>query len=114
MGQKTAMQLRSAARKGATAPDAYAHTGEDLAQWLQEVARRPWGSGPLSFDSSIPPEVGPQARGERRRRRHFSNGRNVVALAVLTIGYLQYYYLDVMVQIGSLQKLVVFVPLPTA
>jgi hypothetical protein len=37
-----------------------------------------------------------------------------VALAALTIGYLQYYYLDVMVQIGSLNTVVIFVPLTTA
>ncbi len=48
------------------------------------------------------------------RRRHPQNARELVSLVVLTIGYLQYYYLDVMVQIGSLQKVVFFVPLASA
>jgi len=114
MDQKAAFQLRSGARKSAPIPDANAHSSENLADWLQEVAARPWVGGPVSINPAILPGAGPQTGLEPRRRRHFQIGRNVVALAGLTIGYLQYYYLDVMVQIGSLHQVVIFVPLTTA
>lgn len=113
MDRNTATQLRSGARKNAAMPDYDANASEDLAHWLQEVARRPWVDGPPSVNPVIHPGVGPQA-GQEPRRRPLQNGRNLVALAGLTIGFLQYYYLDVMVQIGSLHKVVIFVPLTTA
>lgn len=114
MDQKAAFQLRSAARKSAAMPDVDPHRGEDLADWLQEVAKRPRVSGPPSINPAVLPEAGPKAGREPRLRHHLQKGRDMVALAVLTIGYLQYYYLDVMVQIGSLPKVVVFVPLTAA
>jgi len=43
--------------------------------------------------------------------RPLQHGRELVALAVLTLGFMQYYYFDTMVQIGGLPKVIVFVPL---
>ena len=118
MEQKAAFQLRSGARERATTPDTSAHSSENLSDWLQEVAARPWGDGPLSINPALVPEhvpeTGPKASLAPRRRRQLQHGRDLVALAVLTIGYLQYYYLDVMVQIGNLHQVVVFVPLAAA
>lgn len=93
------------------APDANAHSREDLAVWLQEAAKRPWFDGPISVNPVVLSGAGLKARQERRPHRHAQNGRDLVALAVLSIGFLQYYYLDVMVQIGNLSTVVVFVPL---
>ena len=89
--------------------DSDPHAGEDLADWLQEVAKRPWVSGPLSINPSGLPGAGPTAVQAPRLRGHIQNGRDLVAFALLTIAYLQYYYLDVMVQIGKLDKVVVFI-----
>lgn len=114
MDHKAASRFRSGARESSAMPDTGAHSGENLADWLQEVARRPWVDGPMSVNPAILPGTSPQAGPEPRRRRHLPHGRDVVALAALTLGFLQYYYLDVMVQIGSLQKVVIFVPLTAA
>lgn len=114
MDPKAAFRLRSGTLKGAVIPGGDPHPGEDLADWLQEAAKRPWVSGPLSVNPAILPAAGPTVDQEPRLRRHRRNGRELVALAVLTIAYLQFYYLDVIVQIGNLQRIVVFVPLTAA
>ena len=114
MDQMATFQLRCAARKTAAMPDTNVHSGEDLADWLQEAAKRPWVGAPLPINHAVLPGAGPEARRESRLRRHLQQGRELVALAVLTLGFLQYYYLDVMVQIGYLHKVVVFVPLTAA
>jgi len=114
MDHKAAFQLRSGARERAAMPDTNAHSGENLADWLQEVARRPWSDGPVSINPAILPGSGSPAGQAPRQRRHLPHGRDIVALAALTIGFLQYYYLDVIVQIGSLHKVVIFVPLTAA
>ena len=114
MDRKAAFQLRSGGREHTTTPDTSAHSSENLADWLQEVAARPWGNAPLSINPALVPETARPATLAPRRRRHLQHGRDLVALAALTIGYLQYYYLDVMVQIGNLHQVVVFVPLTAA
>lgn len=113
MDQKAAWQPRSRAREKAALPDTR-HSSENLADWLQEVARRPWVDGPTSVNSATPPLAGAQAGREFRQRRYLPHGRDILALAALTAGFLQYYYLDVMVQIGGLHKVVIFVPLTAA
>jgi hypothetical protein len=113
MDQEAPRRLHSRARESAAMPDTQ-HSSENLADWLQEVARRPWNAGSLLSEPSAPSVAPPQASVNRQGRRFLQNVRHVVALAALTIGYLQYYYLDIMVQIGALHKLVVFVPLPIA
>ena len=113
MNQKSTFQLRSGSRKIAPMPESNARSGENLSDWLQEAARRPLAVVQESiFQASA--EGGPHTRQATLRRRHPQSARDIVALAALTIGFLQYYYLDVMVQIGNLQRIVVFVPIPTA
>ena len=114
MDRKAAFQLRSGVPDSAVVPDTGAHSSENLADWLQEVAARPWVGGPVSIPPAIVPEAGPQTDPEPRLRRSFQNGRDLIGMAALTIGYLQYYYLDVMVQIGNLHTVVIFVPLTAA
>ena len=109
MDQKATFRLRSATRKSAAMPDTNAHSGEDLAVWLQEVAKRPWVSGPPTINAAVLAEDSPGAARESWLRRYHLKGRDLAGLSVLTMAYLQYYYLDVMVQIGSLPKVVVFV-----
>ena len=113
MDRKATFRLRSAAGKGASLPDTAAHKGEDLSHWLQEAGKRPWVNGPLSLTPLLP-ATGHKMRRAPQARRHLQHGRDLVGLAILTIGFLQYYYLDVMVPIDSLQKVVVFVPVTVA
>jgi hypothetical protein len=109
MKQGATLQLRSPARKGVAVEDVTPHFGGDLADWLQEVAKRPWVEGPPSVVQTVVAEA-PKSGREQRLRRHLQHGRDLAGLAVLTVGYLQYYYLDV-VQVGDLPKVVYFVPL---
>lgn len=91
--------------------DGEPHRRDDLAVWLQEAAKRPWIDGPHSVNPSVLSGAELEARPGPRAHHYIQNRRHLVALAGLTIGFLQYYYLDVMVQIGSMSSVVVFVPL---
>jgi hypothetical protein len=112
MNQKAAIQLRSGSRKSAPMPDASSPAGENLAEWLQESAKRPWTAGAASVSPEV--DVAGSEAGQALQRPYLQNVRELVALTALTIGYLQYYYLDVMVQIGNLHRVVVFVPVAAA
>ena len=109
MVQSAKFKLRSTACKSSATPDAERHSGEELSDWLQEVAKRPWVSGPPTINAAVLAEASPEAARESWLRRYHLKGRDLAGLSVLTMAYLQYYYLDVMVQIGSLPKVVVFV-----
>ena len=100
---------RSTAGNNSATPGAERPSGEDLSDWLQEVAKRPWVSGPPTINAAVLAEDSPGAARESWLRRYHLKGRDLAGLSVLTMAYLQYYYLDVMVQIGSLPKVVVFV-----
>jgi hypothetical protein len=90
-------------------------SGENLADWLQEVAKRPWDSVSPSVNPVVITQESARKAGQRAPlARHIQRGRDLVALGALTIGWLQYYILDVMVQIASLPKVIVFVPLAVA
>ncbi len=102
-------QSRSAGRKSAPTPEPGSQLGDDLSGWLKEVAKRPWVNGPASVCPAVSPEAGPRAEGGPQLRRHLQKGRELIGLAVLAAAYLQYYYLDVMVQVGSLPRVIVFV-----
>ncbi|MBC7803860.1 MAG: hypothetical protein H7Y16_08305 [Candidatus Parcubacteria bacterium] len=110
MAQGSSFKLKSATRKSAALPVAERQSGEDLSNWLQEAAKRPWVSGPNSINPASNAEDDSKAAPEPRVRRHQPRGRDVAGLFVLTVAYLQYYYLDVMVQISSLSEVVVFLP----
>jgi hypothetical protein len=75
----------------------------ELAQWLQEVARRRY---PMYGPSMRPPDP-PRAPVERPRK--WRRLREVVGLAALSGAYLQYYMLDVMLQIATMKSVTVFV-----
>jgi hypothetical protein len=92
-------------------PGPVPQSSEDISDWLQEVAKRPWVNGPHSVNPSPIPEGGLEIDRESRLRRRLQRRRDLVGLAVLTISYLQYFYFDVMVQIASIPKVIVFVPL---
>ena len=111
MVQSAKFKLRYAASKRSAIPDAERRPGEELSDWLQEVAKRPWVSGPTTITPAVVAEVSPEAASKSWLRRYHLSGRGLAGLSVLTMAYLQYYYLDVMVQISSLPKVVVFVPM---
>jgi hypothetical protein len=77
-----------------------------MARWLQEAGRRVhWAPLPEPLLES-PPAA--QVKKSAIRVRHLA------LFGVLTGSYLQYYMLDVMLQINSLPAIVVFVPLASA
>jgi hypothetical protein len=74
----------------------------DAARWLQEVGRR-------ARHVPAPPrevEVAPEQGNETRPARLV--GTKVLLFGVLALAYLQYYFLDVMVQINALPAIIVF------
>lgn len=75
---------------------------EASARWLQEVGRR--------TSRAVRPGVEPQPRAPERPRAARGHTRHIVLFGVFAIAFLQYYALDVMVQIDSLPAIVVFVP----
>ena len=111
MVQSTKFELRPTASKSSAIPDADRRPSEELSDWLQEVAKRPWVSGPPTVPPAVLAQASPQAASESWLLRYNLRGRDLAGLSVLTMAYLQYYYLDVMVQISSLPKVVVFVPM---
>jgi len=75
----------------------------DAARWLQEAGRR-------SRKVQTPPrevEVAPQ--NGREKKSVLLVGTKVILSGVLALSYLQYYFLDVMVQINALPAIIVFV-----
>jgi hypothetical protein len=116
MKQKTSFQPRSPTREGVVKPDVIPPLGDDIADWLQEVAKRPWVGGLQTVNPAVLPQSGPNSARVARMERQLQHGRELVALAVLALGYMQYYYLDTLVQIGGLPKVIVFVgpPRPTS
>ena len=107
------MNDRATAQKSVV-PEANAPSSEDLALWLQEAAKRPWFDKRPSVRPSTLSTAVLKTRQAKRARRTAESGRNLLAFAALSMGFLQYYYLDVMVQIGNLTSVVVFVPLAVA
>jgi hypothetical protein len=74
----------------------------DAARWLQEAGRR-------ARNVPAPPreaEAAPRQGNETGRARLV--GTKVLLSGVLALAYLQYYFLDVMVQINALPAIIVF------
>ena len=75
----------------------------DAARWLQEVGRR-------SRKVQTPPrEVEVAPRNGREKKSVLLVGTKVILSGVLALSYMQYYFLDVMVQINALPVIIVFV-----
>ena len=77
----------------------------DLAQWLQEVARRPY-TEPVS---RTPPELRFARAEELAEHARWLRGRQGLSFALLAAAYLQYHMLDVMLQIAAMHPVVTFV-----
>jgi hypothetical protein len=115
MGQRGTLSLRAPARVRADIHhDGGPSNGENVANWLQEVAGRPWVSGPPSVEPEILAEPPTGSREQAKAWHEIQNGRELVGLAALAVGWLQYYFLDAMVQIASLPAVIVFVHLGVA
>ena len=74
----------------------------DAARWLQEVGRRS-RSAPTPYREV---EVAPESGADKESVRLV--GRKILLSGVLALAYLQYYFLDVMVQINALPVIIVF------
>jgi hypothetical protein len=81
---------------------------EGSAQWLREVSRRKAPSRPAIPDALVPPAP------TQSPKRPASHVRGLMLSGALSVAFLQYYFLDVMVQIGTLPEIVIFVNAPPA
>ncbi len=114
MKQKASLTLRVPARAVAALRDVAPQPNDNVADWLQEVARRPWVGGPPSVNPTVVVKPPARAREQPKLWHQVQSVRELTGLVALTIGWLQYYFLDAMVQINSLPKVIVFVPLGVA
>jgi hypothetical protein len=76
----------------------------DAARWLQEAGRRSW-----KVQATQPEvELAPARHVEERNSVRKVVGKRLVLSAALALSYMQYYFLDVMVQINALPAIIVF------
>jgi hypothetical protein len=80
-------------------------SGKYLAQWLQEAARRT--RRPSSSDLQPGTPATPIA--QRSIRSVLEGAKRPLIAGLLAIAYLQYFYVDVMVQIASLPAMIFFI-----
>ena len=76
------------------------YEGRDLALWLQEAGRR---RAPARTAENIIVST-------RVKRALITNGKRLCLFALVAAAYLQYFYLDVYLQITQLPSLIIFVP----
>src|SRR6267143_7142369 len=74
----------------------------DAARWLQEAGRRSRKLQAPQPEVEVTPRQGDETRPARRV------GTKVLLSTALALAYLQYYFLDVMVQINALPAIIVF------
>jgi hypothetical protein len=74
----------------------------DAARWLQEAGRRSLKVRSPQPEVEVTPRQGNEAKPARRV------GTKVWLSTALALAYLQYYFLDVMVQINALPAIIVF------
>ena len=75
----------------------------ELAQWLQEAARRRYAM------YSPPPRRSYQPAPRKQPPKKWGTARNAIGLGGLAAAYFQYYMIDVMLQIASMPSVTVFV-----
>ena len=81
---------------------------ESTARWLEEPARR----RPSVRGAPHPLEAKAPAAKQTRERTLLGISREIYMLGVLAAVYLNYYYMQVMLEIDSLPRMVLFYPLP--
>lgn len=74
--------------------------GAELAEWLQEAGRR---RPPARAAENV-------VLSKRVKRALITNGKRLCLFALVALAYLQYFYLDVYLQINELPSLIIFVP----
>jgi len=87
-------------------PSETAEATENVATWLQDVARRPWPKAPAGPEIPLTPSA--KARVLRSELRH------TAILTALTLAFLQYYFIDVNLRIVSLHSVTTFAPAITS
>ena len=80
---------------------------ESTVRWLQEAAAR---RHPAAASCPVPPVVPLTAAKKRGARTILGIAREVYMFSILAAAYLNYYFMQVMIEIDSLHTLVVFYP----
>ena len=81
-------------------------SGEHMAQWLQEAARRT--RHPVSSDPQPAPTALPIAQ-ESAVQSVLGRAKWPLIAILVAVAFLQYFYADVMVQIASLPAMIFFI-----
>lgn len=77
---------------------------ESTTRWMVEAGRRRTGQ------SHAQPELPAKGLAKHRPRTFLGVGREIYLFGVLVAAYLNYYFMEVMVEIGALHSVVIFVP----
>jgi hypothetical protein len=83
-------------------------SGEHMAQWLQEAARRKQRPSSPEVEPGTPGAVVQSPAPQGGIQSIFERTKWPLLAALLAIAYLQYFYADVMLQIASLPAIVFF------
>ena len=75
----------------------------ELARWLEEAGRRKAVSRPASIQAES------ASRPEKKARRLVTQPLRIALLALMVLSYLQYFYLDVYLQIAAMPSITVFI-----
>jgi hypothetical protein len=84
-------------------------SGEHMAQWLQESARRTRRPSSADLEPGTPAAVVQSPTPQRPIRSVLERAKWPLFAALVAIAYLQYFYADVMLQIASLPAMIFFV-----
>jgi hypothetical protein len=83
---------------------------EGVANWMKELAARKYvHSADRRSDFVITPIAAPFIPAPVRKKPTLTP-KHVLASTMLVVSFLQYYFLDVMVQINSMHSVIVFAP----
>jgi len=84
-------------------------SGEHMAQWLQEAARRTRPSSSADLELGTPAAAVQSPTPQSSIRSALERAKWPLFAAVVAIAYLPYFYADVMLQIASLPAMIFFI-----
>jgi hypothetical protein len=109
MNQQTPLASGTQERTPVARGVADALPGEDIANWLQEVAKRPHVGASRPRSPAPREEHGPGDPGGLGTGNRIPHMRGLIAFTAVTGGFMLNYYVDVMLQIANLHAVIVFV-----
>jgi hypothetical protein len=109
MNHPTPLTSADPGRKPVAGRAVDAPPSEDVANWLQEVAKRPHVGTPPPISAAPQVQLRSAERRDLRTRLRVQHVWRLTAFAAIAGGFMLNYYMDVMLQIVNLRAVVVFV-----